>query len=380
MLASYAHLILEAYKQDGIVPVRVSLQASVAASIKLTQEASDIYLAAVTNGPGVEVPVTDVPPVTASITAAPVNPSTLTGTQIQVSTATDGDLILQIQDAKALSWLQTQAKEPCNSTNSKKSRRSYDCAPQFAANAMAALPNDLINFLSIKDLAPLVTRGALAAALSAVFDAGRAIVQLVAVSDDTLIAAAELLLVIFDEALNHQKVIATVNTLPANDFDEAATAASTASRSCPTGASAPACEDSTCLGDDNIGTCTSSGTRSGCTCLPLVTPYVYTGDASWLAAQQTILSAAMKLGPLSTTPEPTCTYDGVDWMEPPKWCECGPPFTPPGPYTYSTLSASANATTVNCNYSVLPASTIKPVTTSPAPTNIPGENGLSPCV
>lgn len=360
------------------------MQATVAASIKSAQEASDIYLAGVSNGPAVEVPVTNVPPSTASITAAPVNPSTLTGTQIQVSTATDGDLILQIQDAKALSWLQTQAKQPCNSTTSKKSRRSYDCAPQFAANAMAALPNDLINFLTIKDLAPLVAGGALAAAFSAVFNAGRAIVQLTAIPDDILIAAAELLLVMFDEALNHQKAIATVNTLPASDFDETATATATttASSSCPTGADAPACEDSTCLGDDNIGTCTSSGTRSGCTCLPLVTPYVYTGDASWLAAQQTLLSAAMKLGPLSTyaTPKPTCTYDGVDWMEPAKWCECGPPFTPPGPYTYPTLSASANATTVNCNYSVLPATTIKPFTTSPAPANIPGENGLSPCV
>lgn len=131
---------------------------------------------------------------------------------------------------------------------------------------------------------------------------------------------------------------------------------------------------------DIIGTCTSSGTRSGCTCLPLVTPYIYTGDASWLAAQQSLISAAMKLGPVYPTPKPTCTYDGAYWMEPPKWCECGPPFTPPGPYSYPTLSASANATTVNCNYSVLPASTIKPFTITPAPTNIPGENGLSPCV
>lgn len=126
LLASYAHIIIEAYKQDGVVPIRINMQANVAASIKSAREASDIHLAAVTNGPGVEVPVTDVPPVTASITATPVNPSTLTETQIQVSTATDGDLILQIQNAKAVSWLQTQAKQPCNSTDSKKSRRSYE--------------------------------------------------------------------------------------------------------------------------------------------------------------------------------------------------------------------------------------------------------------
>lgn len=376
LLASFAHMIVEVYKEDSIVPKRVSMQAKVAASIKAAQEASDVYLADAANGPAIEVPVTDVPASTATITSAPINPSSLTGTQIQVSTATNGDLVLRIQDAKALSWLQNEAKQPC--TNSTKKRGFLDCAPLFAADAMAALPNDLINFLTIDDLAPLVAGGALAASLQGVFNAGRAIVQLVAVSDDTLLAAAELFLVLFDEALNHQQAIAMANTLPSSDFDQTSTAASSTSSSCPTGSNAPACEDSTCLGDDNIATCTSSGTVSGCSCAPLVTPFIYTGDASWIAAQQTLLSAIVKLGPVYASPKPTCTNNGAAWFSPPTWCECAP-FTPPGPYTYATLSASANATTVNCNYSVLPASTINPVTTTPAPTNIPGLNGIPGC-
>lgn len=369
-------MIAEVYKEDGVVPVRVSMQAKVAAEIKAAQEASDVYLADVANGPGIEVPVTEVPTSTATITLAPVNPSTLTGTQIQVSTATNGNLVLQIQDAKALSWLQNEAQQPC--TSSTKKRGSVDCAPLFAENAMAALPNDLINFLTIDDLAPLVTGGVLAASIQAVFNAGRALVQLVAVSDDTLLAAAELFLVLFDEALNHQQAIATANTLPASDFDQTSTATSLTSSSCPTGSNAPACEDSTCLGDDNIATCTSSGTISGCSCAPLVTPYIYTGDVSWIAAQQTLLSAVIKIGPVYASSTPTCTNNGAAWFSPSKWCECAP-FTSPGPYTYPTLSASASASTVNCNYTVLPASTISPVTTTPAPTNIPGLNGLPGC-
>lgn len=376
LLASFAHMIIELYKEDGVLPVRANLKANVASSIKSAQEASDVYLAAITNGPGVSVPVTDVP--TNAITSAPVNPSTLTGTQIQVSTASGGDLVLQIQDAKALNWLQTQAKQPCNtSSDSRKNKVILDCAPQFAADGMAALPNELINFLSIRDLAPLVAGGALAASPQAVFNAGRAIVELVAVSDETLIAVAELLLVIFDEALNHRQAIGTANTLPSSDFDETVTATSTTLRVCPTGSNAPACEDSTCLGDDNIATCTSSGTLSGCSCAPLMTPFIYTGDASWLTAQQTLLSAVVKLEPVYPSSKPTCTYNGANWFAPPKWCECTGPSITSG--LYPTLSAPANATIVNCDYSTLPASTIKAVTTTPAPTNIPGENGIPAC-
>ena len=120
--------------------------------------------------------------------------------------------MLQIQDAKALGWPQNEAKQL--STSSTKKRASLDCAPSFTADAIAALPNNLINFLTIDNLAPLVAGRALAASLQAGFNVGRAIVQLVAVSDDTLLAAAELFLVLFDEALNRQQAIATATLFP----------------------------------------------------------------------------------------------------------------------------------------------------------------------
>ena len=257
LLAAFAHMIIEVYKQDGIVPIRINLKANIASSIKSAEEAPDIYLAA-TNEPVVEVPITQVPTAASTINLVPINPMTLTGTAVQISVATNGNYMLQIKDQTALRWLQNQATKPCNGADSKKHKRLSDCAPLFAADAMAALPNDLINFLTIDRVAPLVAGGALAASLQVVFNAGRSLAQLIAFSDDTIIAAAELFLVLFDEALNHQQAIATINTLPSSDFDQTSTATSITSGLCPTGSNAPACQDSTCLGDVTIGTCTSS--------------------------------------------------------------------------------------------------------------------------
>lgn len=75
----------------------------------------------------------------------------------------------------------------------------------------------------------------------------------------------------------------------------------------------------------------------------------------------------------SIVPNPTCMADGAPWYSPTSWCDCGPSST------YPTLSATSGATTANCAYASLPASTIQPVSTSAAPTNIPGQGGIPGC-
>lgn len=78
-----------------------------------------------------------------------------------------------------------------------------------------------------------------------------------------------------------------------------------------------------------------------------------------------------------TTPAPTatphCIADGAPWMSPTSFCDCGRSAT------YPTLPSIRSATTANCDYTVLPASTIKPISTSSAPTNIPGKGGVPGC-
>lgn len=78
-----------------------------------------------------------------------------------------------------------------------------------------------------------------------------------------------------------------------------------------------------------------------------------------------------------TTPAPTatpqCMADGAPWMSPTSFCDCG------ASATYPTLSPISGATTANCAYATLPASTIQPISTASAPTNIPGEGGVPGC-
>ncbi|THC92373.1 hypothetical protein EYZ11_008163 [Aspergillus tanneri] len=70
---------------------------------------------------------------------------------------------------------------------------------------------------------------------------------------------------------------------------------------------------------------------------------------------------------------PSCMADGAPWFSPSSWCYCGPSST------YPTLLATSNATTANCAYTSLPASTIQPVTISAPPMNIPGKYGVPGC-
>ena len=79
------------------------------------------------------------------------------------------------------------------------------------------------------------------------------------------------------------------------------------------------------------------------------------------------------VGGTSSTATPTCMADGAPWYSPTSWCDCGPSST------YPTLSPTAGATSANCAYTSLPASTLQPVSTGTAPTNIPGENGVPGC-
>ena len=72
-------------------------------------------------------------------------------------------------------------------------------------------------------------------------------------------------------------------------------------------------------------------------------------------------------------PKPTCMADGAPWMSPTSYCDCG------ASAHYPTLPPKSGATTANCDYTTLPASTIKPVSTGTAPTNKPGTGGVPGC-
>lgn len=116
------------------------------------------------------------------------------------------------------------------------------------------------------------------------------------------------------------------------------------------------------------------GTNSGCSCAPIVTPYIYTGDPTWLDTQQTILGSMMKLGSLpmsAMAAKPTCLSDGAPWFSPSAWCDCGVSSK------YPTMSGKSGSAA--CSYSVLPTAMITPVSNGVAPTNVPGQNGLPAC-
>ena len=88
----------------------------------------------------------------------------------------------------------------------------------------------------------------------------------------------------------------------------------------------------------------------------------------------------------------SCMADGAPWFSPTRWvpllnnfkkslltsytdswCDCGTSST------YPTLSPADGATTANCAYTIIPTAMITPVSTSAAPTNIPGEGGVPAC-
>lgn len=83
----------------------------------------------------------------------------------------------------------------------------------------------------------------------------------------------------------------------------------------------------------------------------------------------------------SSVPSPSCSPDGAPWFSPSVWCSCSGG-------KFAAIAAATSAAGVakregfdqaECAYSVLPTSTINPVSVSPAPTNVPGQNGLSGC-
>ncbi len=78
-------------------------------------------------------------------------------------------------------------------------------------------------------------------------------------------------------------------------------------------------------------------------------------------------------GSTSSAPVPKCSPDGAPWMSPASFCNCGKDVT------YPTISPISGASTPNCAYTVLPLSTIKPVTTTSPPMNIPGKGGIPGC-
>ena len=83
----------------------------------------------------------------------------------------------------------------------------------------------------------------------------------------------------------------------------------------------------------------------------------------------------------ASVPSPSCSPDGAPWYSPPVWCSCsGSKFA-----TLAADSAAASVATrvtyecAKCGFSILLISTIKPVSVSPAPTNVPGMNGPGGC-
>ena len=74
----------------------------------------------------------------------------------------------------------------------------------------------------------------------------------------------------------------------------------------------------------------------------------------------------------ASVPSPSCSLDGAPWYSPPVWCSCsGSKFA-----TLAADSAAASVATrvtyerAKCAFSILLVSTIKPVSVSPAPTNV----------
>ena len=84
---------------------------------------------------------------------------------------------------------------------------------------------------------------------------------------------------------------------------------------------------------------------------------------------QSATSTSRSASTTSVAP-PDCMPDGAPWFSPTSWCDCGSA-------TYAPLGVTSSQ--ANCAFSELPSSTINPVTTTAAPTNIPGQNGLPGC-
>ena len=78
----------------------------------------------------------------------------------------------------------------------------------------------------------------------------------------------------------------------------------------------------------------------------------------------------------ASSPSPSSSSDGAPWYGPSIWCSCsGMKFAA----IAAATSATGAANRAECAYSVLPTSTINPISVSSAPTNIPGQNGLNGC-
>ena len=97
-----------------------------------------------------------------------------------------------------------------------------------------------------------------------------------------------------------------------------------------------------------------------------------------LAAQSNLASMSSIVDSYTTSmAAPNCMADGAPWFLPTSWCDCGVSAT------YPTIPPSSGVTvsSANCAYTVLPTATIKPTSNTKvaAPTNVPGQNGLSGC-
>ena len=134
-------------------------------------------------------------------------------------------------------------------------------------------------------------------------------------------------------------------------------------------------------GTDLVTLDTGSGVGSDS---PTTSADVTTGNVS-LSSHTVATFASTGNGPLSstlatkTTPAPVCLADGAPWYSPTSWCDCATSGTNSA---FPTLPPSSDATdsSANCAYTFLdPAQIIKPVSVRPAPTNIPGINGIPGC-
>ncbi|KAL9099853.1 MAG: hypothetical protein Q9163_004701 [Psora crenata] len=157
------------------------------------------------------------------------------------------------------------------------------------------------------------------------------------------------------------------------NFASSSALSSTANSACPLTSysfSLPPGTDSTTLssasGSDVI-TETNSGNMIGQTS---------SGSAMATSASASYSKASLTSNIATTTaPLPDCMADGAPWYSPTSWCDCGT-----GKYPTLPPVSSVTTSLANCNYTSLDTSeTINPISTSAAPTNIPGLGGIPGC-
>ena len=189
----------------------------------------------------------------------------------------------------------------------------------------------------------------------------------------------------------------STGTLSTRDLVKRAGAAGAACAYTPSGGSSATSGASSAssgsAGTSNTGS--NSGTQSGrpsITSSPATTSGTTTGASGTSSntisgpssvPARTTTGTGTGTKPATTTAAPSntlwCMADGAPWYSPTSWCDCGASASLPA-LPVPTGITGTDSSSAMCTYSSIdPAKTIHPVSTSAAPTNIPGEGGLDGC-